>query len=349
MDGQERGYRRRKPSVDMTPELPAESEVERGLDSPPAPATPRPRADLDDLRAIADIDRSEIAAMLDAFSPNRKGASLRQGQRVRGTLSRIGPAIAFVSLGGKADATIDCVELNADAVVGSIVEAYVVSTKDGEICLSRTIGGDNTRALLDDAVENQIPVQGKVVSRNEHGFEIALSGGVRAFCPGSQIDHAVEPDLDAYVGRSLSFRVLNVRGREAIVSHRAIAEIEARASSDRALSDMKEGEVYEGAVTSIREFGAFVRLENGVEGLVRLPNLTNKRVTDVASVLQPGQAVRVRVLAVDSARRRVDLGIRQLEAGDAPAVPRDAPMTTGGTFGTLGALLGGVRVSPRKK
>jgi small subunit ribosomal protein S1 len=298
------------------------------------------------------MDRAEIAAMLESFAPARRSGGLRQGQRVRGTITRLTPTLAFVSLGGKADASIDRVELAGDVAVGSPLDAYVVSTKDGEVRLARTLAGDATRALLDDAVEHRIPVQGKVESRNDAGFVVQLSGGVRGFCPASQIDHQPEADLDAYIGRSLMFRVLDVRGREAVVSHRAIAEIEAREAAERAIATLQEGEIHDGVVTGIREFGAFVRLSVGVEGLVRLPNLAKRRVSDATSVVQPGQAVRVKVLGVDLARKRVDLGIRQLEEGDAPAPerrPSREELGTGGSFGTLGALLGGVKIAPGRK
>ena len=188
-------------------------------------------------------------------------------------------------------------------------------------------------------------MQGRVNSRNEHGFEVILSGNVRAFCPLSQMERTIpEEELDTWVGRPLSFRVLDNRGREPIVSHRAIAEAEARESADRALATMKEGEVLDGTVTSIREFGAFVKLANGVEGLVRLPNLAKKRVSDPKTAVQEGQAVRVRVLGVDVTRRRLDLGIRQVEEGDAPVANERGPSSTGGSFGTFGSLLSGVQV-----
>ena len=234
---------------------------------------------------------------------------------------------------------------DASAAVGDTLEAFVVSTRDGEVRLARSIGGDATRSLLDEAVEGKIPVQGRVNSRNEHGFEVILSGNVRAFCPLSQMERTIpEEELDTWVGRPLSFRVLDNRGREPIVSHRAIAEAEARESADRALATMKEGEVLDGTVTSIREFGAFVKLANGVEGLVRLPNLAKKRVSDPKTAVQEGQAVRVRVLGVDVTRRRLDLGIRQVEEGDAPVANERGPSSTGGSFGTFGSLLSGVQV-----
>lgn len=363
-EARERGFVRRKtqgagPEADAQASVPAPARAEtpvatKAAPAPAANAAPAPRAptDFDGLREVAEMDRSEIAAMLEAFAPAKRSGGLRQGQRVRGTITRLTPSLAFVSLGGKADASIDRVELSGDVTVGSTLDAYVVSTKDGEVRLARTLAGDSTRALLDDAVEHKIPVQGKVESRNDAGFVVQLSGGVRAFCPASQIDHQPEADLDAYLGRSLMFRVLDVRGREAVVSHRAIAEIEAREAAERAIATVKEGEIHDGVVTGIREFGAFVRLSVGVEGLVRLPNLAKRRVSDAASVVQPGQAVRVKILGVDLARKRLDLGIRQLEEGDAPAPergPSREELTTGGSFGTLGALLGGVKISQKRK
>jgi small subunit ribosomal protein S1 len=367
-EGNERGFRRRKPQGPGAEEGAARAVAPDGSTNESTvattkstnraataeqPVTPRAPTDFDGLREVADMDRDELTAMLEAFAPGKR-TPFRQGQRVRGVITRLTPTIAFIGVGGKADASIDRVELPEGAAEGSTVEAYVVSTKDGEIRLARTIGGDTTRALLDDAVENKIPVQGKVESRNDHGFVVQLSGGVRAFCPNSQIDYVVEPDLDVYIGRSFSFRVLDVRGREAVVSHRAIAEIEAREASDRALVDVKEGEVYDGVVTGIREFGAFVRISVGVEGLVRLGNLAKRRVSDAASVVQEGQEVRVRVLSVDLNRKRLDLGIRQVddtdtESAGAPRPTRREDMTTGGTFGTFGALLGGVKVNPKRK
>lgn len=369
-EGRERGFKRRKPkdlaeggeptAVGVEARTnPAESTApvqsphpDLSAYKPDKAPTPRAPTDLDGLREVAEMDRAEIAAMLDAFAPAKRSGGFRQGQRIRGTITRLTPSLAFVSTGGKADASIDRVELPADADVGSMIDAYVVSTKDGEVRLARTLAGDATRALLDDAVEQKIPVQGKVESRNDAGFVVQLSGGVRGFCPASQIDHSPEPELDAYVGRTLMFRVLDVRGREAILSHRAIAEIEAREAADRAIGTLAEGQIHDGVVTGIREFGAFVRLGNGVEGLVRLPNLAKRRVSDAASVVQPGHAVRVKVLGVDLARKRVDLGIRQLEEGDAPPAERGLSreeLTTGGSFGTLGALLGGVKISQKRK
>jgi len=373
MDDQRvRGILRRKSQRDnagSAPDAPRPDVLEEAVtawirsESAPAPRAPvapeldapSPRAptDFEGLKSVGEMDPAEVAAMMAAFAPARHTGPLRPGQRVRGAISRLTSTLAFVSVGAKSDASIERAELNPAVALGDVLDAYVVSVKDGDIRLSRSLGGDSTRALLDEAVENKIPVQGKVVSRNENGFIVLLSGDVKAYCPNSQIDHQPEADLDAYIGRSLSFRVLDTRGREAKVSHRAIAEIEARAVADAALGTVVEGEVYDGVVTGIREFGAFVRLASGVEGLVRLPNLSKKRVESAASAVTEGQAVRVRVLSVDLERKRVDLGIRQVEEADTSVgdkQPRRAEsLTTGGSFGTLGALLQDVRVAKKRK
>ncbi len=373
-DSTGRGFLRRRPAAagpELEPrfdevsatEAPAPPRSTRIAD-PPAPA-PRTPTDFAGLQEVAEMDPAEARAMMDAFAPARAGAPPRPGQRVRGVISRLTPSLAFVSIGRKGDASIDRVELAPETEVGHAFEAYVLSTKEGEVRLTRSLGGDATRELLDEAVENKMPLQGKVASRNEHGFEIQLSGGVRGFCPLSQIDAVLDPDLDTYVGRSLSFRVLSVRGREAVVSHRAIAAIEAKEVADKALLNIREGDVYDGVVTGIREFGAFVRIEAGVEGLVHLSNLSRNRVTNPSEVVKEGQAVRVRVLSVDPERKRLNLGIRQAEdsvataASGATAPGSTAPgsgsarsdrsTSTGGSFGTFASLLGGVVIAPPKK
>jgi ribosomal protein S1 len=159
------------------------------------------------------------------------------------------------------------------------------------------------------------------------------------------------PDLEDFVGRSLTFHVIDVRGREAIVSRRAIAEAEAREGQARALASLREGDVYTGVVTGIRPFGAFVRILPGVEGLVHLSNLSTSRVSDPATVVKEGQEVRVRVLSIESARGRINLGIRQADESlstERPAERADTPAAAPTGFGLLGSLLQDVRIEARK-
>jgi len=343
--------RRRRPIADpgVEPE-PGASPVETAPGAPASavPARPRAPTDLGALQAVADMDRAELDALLAEFSPRKGGAGPGKGDRVRAVVSRVTGSTVFVDVGGKADGAVERMDLAADVAVGDVLDLYVVGNKDGELRLTRSLGGDATRDMLDEARANGIPVQGKVGARNEGGFEVLLSGNVRAFCPVSHIDvHVDDAELDTYVGRTLSFRVIDVRGRDVVVSHRAIAAEEARADQGRKLAEVQVGTVHDAKVVTLREFGAFVRLENGLEGLVHISNVGDKRIKHPSEALTEGQAVRVRVLAVDPVRKRLDLGMRQVDGGvDAPA--GDARPASTGSFGTLGALLGGVQVKKRK-
>ncbi len=313
----------------------------------PAPSRAAPPVDLD-LTAVADLSAAELAQLMSDFAPKHKGG-FRKGQRVRATVSRVSDSTVFVDIGAKADATLERIDVPAGLQAGDALDVFVLSTSDGEIKLTLTVSGEATRELLDEAKEQGIPVQGRVTSHNEHGFEVELSGGVRAFCPMGQIDRVIDTDPTAYVGQTMMFRILDVRGRDAIVSHKAIAEEEAKATRGERLTELKEGEVYEGTVIALREFGAFVRLPNGVEGLVHISNIGKARLNKASDALEEGQIVNVRVLSVDAPRQRVNLGIRQAAdtPADVPAEKRGNNSSGQNTFGTMAGLLSGVTIGPK--
>lgn len=311
----------------------------------PAPSRASTQTDWAALEAVASMDRAEVDSLMAEYAPKKGGGALRAGQKVSARVSRVTATTVFFDVGGKADAAMDRAEFGEPVQPGDRFDLYVRSTRDGELRLTRSLSGDATRELLAEARAQGIPVQGRVTGRNEGGYEVQLSGGVRAFCPTGQIHTVVGDDLDAWVGRSLTFRVIELRGRDAIVSHRAIVEAEARAAHGRLLAEMKVGTVADGVVSRLADFGAFVRLENGLEGLVRLPNLARVRPNHPGAVVKEGQAVKVRVLEVDTARGRLDLGIRQAEDGISPREARvDPEARQQGSFGTLGGLLQGVKV-----
>lgn len=357
---------RRRPRADETPSVvPPELDAaaaEAGAPAEPpaapavapartAPASRRPTVDLEELAAASSLDRSEIDALMADFAPRTQGPSWRPGQRVTARVSRVTASTIFLDIGGKADAAMDRAEVSEDVVVGQQLDAYVGSVKDGELRLTRTISGDSSREMLEEAQAAGIPVQGKVTGANEHGFTVLLTGGLRGFCPLGQIDHVIDPDHESYVGRSLAFRILDVKGREAIVSHRSIAEEEAKAEQGRRLTEVEEGSVYVGTVVALREFGAFVRLPNGVEGLVHLSNIGKARLNHPNQALTEGQEVTVKVLGIDTERSRLSLGIRQALPGEAMSETRvdRAQLSSGAAgFGTFAGLLGGVSVAPAK-
>ncbi|MSP55122.1 MAG: S1 RNA-binding domain-containing protein [Myxococcales bacterium] len=318
--------------------------------SSPSPkrAEPAIHVDLDQVD-IANLSASEMAQLMSDFAPKNRPGGVKKGTRIRAMVSRVSDSTVFFDIGAKADATIERMDMPSAVQVGDMLDVFVVGVKDGEVRLTLTVSGEATRELLDEAKAQGIPVQGRVTANNEHGFEVELSGGVRAFCPMGQIDRVIDADPTHYVGQTLMFRILDVRGRDAIVSHKAIAEEEAKATRGERMTELTEGEVYEGTVIGLREFGAFVRLPNGVEGLVHISNIGKARLNKASDALEEGQVVNVRVLSVDSARQRVNLGIRQ--AADAPAdVPleqRGKSSTGQNSFGTMAGLLGGIQIAPK--
>lgn len=319
------------------------------MPSPTRPPAARPDIDVD-LAGVADLSRGDLDALFTDFAPRNRPGGFRKGQRIRAVISRITDSVVFFDIGGKADAAMERIDVPPEAQQGDVLDAFVLSIKDGEVRLTLSVSGEATRELLDEAKENGIPVQGKVTAANEHGFDVELSGGVRAFCPMGQIDRVIDPDPTTYVGRSLVFKVLDVRGRDAIVSHRAIADEEARASRGEKLLELKEGEVYEGTVTSVRDFGAFVRLPNGTEGLVHISNIGKARLNKASDALTDGQVVNVRVLSVDVPRQRVNLGIRQAAdtQAETPREQRGSSSAGQNTFGTMAGLLGAVKPNPAR-
>lgn len=318
---------------------------------PLEPRSPVARPDIDvDLAGVADLSRGDLEMLFSDFAPKHRPGGFRKGMRVRAVVSRINDSTVFFDVGGKADAAMDRIDVPANVQQGDVVDAFVLAIKDGEVRLTLTVSGEATRELLDEAKENGIPIQGKVNACNEHGFDVELSGGVRAFCPMGQIDRVIDADPTSYVGRTMMFKVLDVRGRDAIVSHRGIADEEAKATRGEKLTELQEGEVYEGTVVGLREFGAFVRLPNGTEGLVHLSNIGKARLTNASDALVEGQVVNVRVLSIDVARQRVNLGIRQ--AGDtqseAPREQRGSNSAGQNSFGTMAGLLSAVKPNSSK-
>lgn len=303
---------------------------------PPAPRDP---TDFVGLQAIADLDRSEIRAAMDAAMGASSRSSFKAGQRVIGHISTLGQQNVFVDIGGKSDAVIDRLELG-DVHLGDRLDAFVHSTDGGEIRLTRTPSGSAAREMLQEAMANKLELEGKVTAAADSGWQVALSDGMRGFCPASHTSVSEVADED-HIGKSYRFHIQDLRGSDVVLTRRAIVDAEERAAESERMGAVREGEVFDAVVVSLRDFGAFVKLSNGVEGLVHISNVSETRPKHPSEVLKEGDAVRVRVLAIDRARRRIDLGIRQ--AVEMSANRAGGPVQTKG-FNVFAGLLGDVKV-----
>ena len=269
-------------------------------------------------------DASEDFATL--FEQHQAGRSLQVGQAVKGRVILIASDNVFVDVGGKGEAWIDRAELTDDSgklkvAVGDEVEATVVATGD-EIRLSHRLRqGAQVRDALAVAAQTGVPVEGRVAGVIKGGYEVTV-GGLRAFCPFSQMEMRRVDSEQEYVGRVLEFRVTKFAegGRNIVLSRRALLEEQAAKAAEETRKKLVPDAVLPGTVVSLADFGAFVDL-GGVQGLVPMSELTHGRVERASDRLRVGEHVTVKVLRIDEERGKVTLSLKALEGDPWAAVP----------------------------
>ena len=253
------------------------------------------------------------------FAASVKARRFERGQTIDGTIVAIGPESALVDVGGKSEAQIDMAELrdedgSLEASIGDRIQAVVVSTSGG-IILSRT-GVRNAATLreLENAYRAGLAVEGKVESVNKGGYEVRIARA-RAFCPLSQIDIVRTAEPAVHVGKTYTFRIIEFRddGKSVVVSRRRQLEEEQQASAAAARTSIVVGAVLTGRVVSVRDFGAFVDLGGGIQGLLHVSDMSWSRVATPGEVVAAGDQVPVKVLRVDEGTGRISLGLKQLQ------------------------------------
>ncbi|MBZ5637387.1 MAG: S1 RNA-binding domain-containing protein [Acidobacteriia bacterium] len=259
----------------------------------------------------------DFASMLeDTLKPR----SFEEGQTVEGVVVAVTDDVAFIDIGGKGEATIDLGELKGDdgeleVEIGDRIAALVVSTEGGLKLSRRLARGAALRQQLADAFRAGLPVEGKVDRAIKGGYEVKIAGQ-RAFCPISQMDTAFTADPSVHEGKVYTFRIVEYRegGKNLVVSRRALLEEEEREKADEVRLSAVPGAVLRGRIVSVREYGAFVDLGGGVQGLLHVSEMGWSRVSNPADVVAPGDEITVKVLRVDDAKKQIALGLKQLGA-----------------------------------
>ncbi len=266
----------------------------------------------------------DFAQML-AQSDAQGGARWRKGDKVRAKVVRLSGDWIFVTLGGKQEGMVRADEFAPPQEAqgedtprtlpaeGDEVEAFVVSMDGGEVVLSTKLSGRGASlAALEEAWRSGIPVEGRVAQSIKGGFEVRVAGA-RAFCPLSQMDLRWPKDAQEHVGQAYSFRVVEFKekGRNVIVSRRALLEEEREKAREELKARLEPGAVVTGTVRSIQNFGAFVDL-GGVDALIPISEMSWTRVENPAEMVTVGQEVTAQVLAVDWDRGRVSLSLKVL-------------------------------------
>ena len=258
----------------------------------------------------------DFAAM---FEASVKAKRFETGQTLEGRIVAIGREVAFIDVGGKGEATIEIAELkdaegDLEVAVGDPIQATVVSTVGGLTLSRKLVRGAATARQLEDAFRSGLPVEGKVERVVKGGYEVRIARQ-RAFCPFSQID-TLRTDPSAHEGHVYEFRIIEYTegGKNLVVSRRALLEEAQRASAAEIRQSIVVGAVMSGRVTSVREFGAFVDLGGGVQGLLHVSEMGWSRVPDTSEIVKPGEEITVKILRVDDDKQRISLGLKQLTA-----------------------------------
>jgi small subunit ribosomal protein S1 len=257
----------------------------------------------------------DFAAM---FEASEKARRFERGQTVDGIVVAIGAEVAFVSLGGKSDAEIDLAELkNAegalDVSVGDRIRAKIVSTSGGIVLSRKGVRNATTQRELEEAFSAGVAVEGKVEKTVKGGYEVRINRE-RAFCPLSQIDILRTVDPAIHEGKTYSFRIIEYRdnGQTLVVSRRKQLEEEQRASAEAVRQTIVPGAVCNGRVVSVFDYGAFVELGGGVQGLLHVSDMSWSRVPSAHAVTAVGDQITVKVLRVEGATDKISLGLKQL-------------------------------------
>ena len=260
---------------------------------------------MSDEKVIPAEDASENFADLLASQENSQ-VRVQAGQKVTGTVIEVTDDAVFVNVGVKIDGVMDRKDFidnegNLTVKAGDEIEAWVTRATSQEIVLAKSMNGAGM-AAIEDAKENAIPVDGRVIESCKGGYHVEVLGKT-AFCPGSQM---AAGDADSVVGRTLQFLITRVesRGRNIVVSHRALLDREREANLEKFLAEVKEGDIVEGTVTRLAPFGAFAELAPAVEGMVHLSELSWSRVMKADEAVSEGQKIKVKVLKISKEKGR---------------------------------------------
>lgn len=243
---------------------------------------------------------------------------LEDSQIVKGTVKSISDGDVLLDLNYKSDGLVSLSEFrdNPDLGVGDEVDVYIERTEDerGQLILSRRKAKllkawDN----IVDSYENGTIIRGKVISKTKGGL-IADCGGLETFLPGSQIDIKPIIDYDSYVGKTMDFKVVKINEmiKNAVVSHKALIESDLAEQRDQIIQGLEKGQVLEGIVKNITDFGAFMDL-GGVDGLLYITDISWGRINHPSEVLELNDKVNVVVLDFDENKKRISLGLKQLQ------------------------------------
>jgi small subunit ribosomal protein S1 len=260
----------------------------------------------------SDSEREKLEKMYDGtFS------SITKGEIITGTVVNVNSKDVVLNIGFKSDGLVSVSEFRdtPDLKIGDTVEVFVESQEDanGQLVLSRKRAKtQKSWERINSALDNDEIITGFVKSRTKGGLIVDIMG-VEAFLPGSQIDIKPIRDYDVYVGKTMEFKVVKINHefKNVVVSHKVLIEDDLENQKTEIVARLEKGQVLEGTVKNITDFGVFIDL-GGVDGLLHITDISWGRIEHPREILSLDQKINVVVLDFDDEKKRIALGLKQL-------------------------------------
>ena len=264
-----------------------------------------------------DSKKNESYETLEAAYDKSLGA-IKDKEVTEGTVISINKREVVVNIGYKSDGIIPFNEFryNPDLKVGDTVEVFVENQEDrkGQLVLShKKARTAKSWDRVNQALENDEIIKGYIKCRTKGGMIVDVFG-IEAFLPGSQIDVKPIRDYDVFVDKTMEFKVvkINQEYKNVVVSHKALIEAELEQQRKDIIAKLEKGQVLEGTVKNITSYGVFIDL-GGVDGLIHITDLSWGRVNNPADIVEPNQSLNVVILDFDEEKKRIALGLKQLQ------------------------------------
>jgi len=248
---------------------------------------------------------------------NETLSTIAENEVIEGTVISLNKREAVINIGFKSEGVISISEFryNPDLKVGDKVEVYVESQEDkkGQLILSHK----KARAMrswdrVNQSLDQDEVIKGYIKCRTKGGMIVDVFG-IEAFLPGSQIDVKPIRDYDAFVGKTMEFKVVKINHefKNVVVSHKALIEEELEQQKKEIIAKLEKGQVLEGTVKNITSYGVFIDL-GGVDGLIHITDLSWGRVNHPEEIVELDQKLNVVILDFDDEKKRIALGLKQL-------------------------------------
>ncbi|HJZ88702.1 MAG TPA: 30S ribosomal protein S1 [Polyangia bacterium] len=255
------------------------------------------------------------------FEESLKREDVKEGDIVKGTVIQVAKDHVVVDIGYKSEGQIPISEfVGTDGQVsvkeGDQVEVLLESREDEfGLCVLSKEKADRLKVWdeISAACERDELIEGTISQRVKGGLSVTIRGGVKAFLPGSQVDLRPVRNLDAFIGKTFKFKVIkfNKKRGNIVLSRRVLLEKERAELKGLTLEKLKEGQVVEGIVKNLTEYGAFIDL-GGIDGLLHITDMSWGRVNHPSEMFQVGDHVKVKVLKFNPETERVSLGLKQI-------------------------------------